>query len=158
EEPYDKLILATGSRPFVPPLEGVDKRGVFVFRTFEDCTLIAERAGRAQRAVVLGGGLLGLEAARGLLSHGLEVTVVEMAPHLMVQQLDADAAAILRKQMEKLGVGVLVGKQTRRLLGGADLEGVEFADGSSVPADLVVVSCGVRPNVELAKNAGLPVN
>src|SRR5262249_48911978 len=115
EEPYDKLILATGSRPFVPPLEGVDKRGVFVFRTFEDCTLIAERAGRAQRAVVLGGGLLGLEAARGLLSHGLEVTVVEMAPHLMVQQLDADAAAILRKQMEKLGVGVLVGKQTRRL-------------------------------------------
>ena len=85
EEPYDHLVLATGSRPFVPPMEGSRQRGVFVFRTLEDCSAIAAYARDCRRAVVIGGGLLGLEAARGLLSHGLEVTVVEVAPHLMVQ-------------------------------------------------------------------------
>jgi nitrite reductase (NADH) large subunit len=158
EVPYDKLILATGSRPFVPPLEGRDKSGVFVFRTLEDCAGIAERAGRAKRAVVLGGGLLGLEAARGLLSHGVAVTVVEVAPHLMVQQLDPAAGSLLRRQMEALGVGVLLEKQTTRILGNGSVEAVEFADGSALEADLVVVSCGIRPNVDLAQSAGLSVN
>ncbi|MBI3465575.1 MAG: NAD(P)/FAD-dependent oxidoreductase, partial [Planctomycetes bacterium] len=88
EEPYHKLIIATGSRPFVPPMEGREKNGVFVFRTIDDCASIAEWAGKSKRAVVIGGGLLGLEAARGLLSHEVEVTVVEVAPQLMVQQLD----------------------------------------------------------------------
>src|SRR5207237_1630927 len=85
EEPYDILVLATGSRPLVPPLEGTRQRGVFVFRTLEDCGAISAYAQECDRAVVIGGGLLGLEAARGLLSHGLEVTVVEVAPHLMIQ-------------------------------------------------------------------------
>src|SRR5262249_46032858 len=88
EEPYDLLVLATGSRPFVPPMEGTRQQGVFVFRTLDDCAAISTYAQDCDRSVVIGGGLLGLEAARGLLAHGLEVTVVEVAPHLMVQQLD----------------------------------------------------------------------
>src|SRR5207249_263586 len=103
-EPYDMLILATGSRPFVPPMAGVQQRGVFVFRTLDDCGSIAGYAQECDRAVVLGGGLLGLEAARGLLSHGLEVTVVELAPQLMVQQLDPASAALLKTKLEALGL------------------------------------------------------
>jgi len=105
-EPYDILVLATGSRPFVPPMEGTGKEGVFVFRTLEDCDAIGGYARQCRRAVVIGGGLLGLEAARGLLSHGVEVTVVEVAPQLMIQQLDATAAEALQRKMEKLGVRI----------------------------------------------------
>src|SRR6516162_89174 len=107
-EPYDLLVLATGSRPFVPPLEGSRQRGVFVFRTLEDCAAITAYAQDCDRAVVIGGGLLGLEAARGLLNHGLEVTVVEVAPHLMIQQLDPSGGDLLRRKLEALGVRVLL--------------------------------------------------
>jgi nitrite reductase (NADH) large subunit len=158
EEPYDKVIIATGSRPFVPPLTGADKPGVHVFRTIEDCAAIAEQAGSAKRAVVLGGGLLGLEAARGLLSHGVKVTVVEVAAHLMPQQLDAAAAAVLRQAMEKLGVDVLLARKVTGLLGGDHVTAVQFEDGSTLDTDLVVISCGIRPNAEIAKAAGLAVN
>jgi nitrite reductase (NADH) large subunit len=158
EEPYDWLIVATGSRPFVPPLEGSDKTGVFVFRTIEDCLAIAAKARQAKRAVVLGGGLLGLEAARGLLSYGVEVTVVEVAPHLMVQQLDPAGAAILRQKIEGLGIQVLLEKQAVRVQGNGHVEGIEFKDGTTIPADLLVISCGIRPNAEIARMAGLNVN
>lgn len=157
EQPYDALILATGSRPFVPPLDGLERRGVFVFRTLADCEAIAERAGQAKKAVVLGGGLLGLEAARGLLGHGVEVTVVEAAAYLMPQQLDPAAAAVLRQTMEGMGVRVLLEKQAARVLGNGVVEGIQFRDGAAVDADLVVVSCGIRPHVELAREAGLAV-
>jgi nitrite reductase (NADH) large subunit len=156
-EPYHKLIIATGSRPFVPPLEGRDKSGVFVFRTLDDCWQIAEAARRAKRAVVIGGGLLGLEAARGLLSYGVEVTVVEVAPHLMVQQLDPAAGAILQRKMESLGVRVLVAQQAAQILGEETVAGISFKDGTSIEADMVVVSCGIRPNAEIAKDSGLAV-
>ncbi len=156
-EPYHKLIIATGSRPFVPPLEGRDKSGVFVFRTLDDCWQIAEAARRAKRAVVIGGGLLGLEAARGLLSYGVEVTVVEVAPHLMVQQLDPAAGAILQRKMESLGVRVLVGQHAAQILGKETVAGISFKDGTSIEADMVVVSCGIRPNAEIAKDSGLAV-
>jgi NAD(P)H-nitrite reductase large subunit len=157
EEPYDCLVLATGSRPFVPPLEGTGQRGVFVFRTLDDCQAIAYHARECRRAVVLGGGLLGLEAARGLLSHGLEVTVAEMAAHLMVQQLDAPAANLLKRKLEALGLRVLLGTSATSLLGDGRVTGLRLKDGSTLDADLVVISCGIRPNAEVARAAGLAV-
>lgn len=157
-EPYDYLVLATGSRPFVPPMEGANQRGVFVFRTLEDCTEIAGYAQECERAVVLGGGLLGLEAARGLLAHGLHVTVIEVAPHLMTQQLDPVGGALLRQKMEAMGVTVKTGSAVKQLVGeDGTVTGVQFADGSTLAAEMVVISCGIRPNSELAKDAGLNV-
>ncbi len=156
-EPYDLLVLATGSRPFVPPLEGTRQEGVFVFRTLEDCEAIAAYAQECDRAIVLGGGLLGLEAARGLLSHGLEVTVVEVAPQLMAQQLDATGGALLRHKLEALGVRFLLQTSATHVLGEGRVTGVRFQDGTALATDLVVISCGIRPNVEVAKEAGLAV-
>ncbi|HEV3116725.1 MAG TPA: FAD-dependent oxidoreductase, partial [Gemmataceae bacterium] len=155
DEPYDVLVLATGSRPFVPPLPGTQQQGVFVFRTLDDCAAIGAYAQKCARAVVLGGGLLGLEAARGLLSHGLEVTVVEVAPHLMVQQLDARGGALLKRKLEVLGLRIFLEKATSRLLGDGQVTGLEFKDGSTLETDMVVISCGIRPNVEVAQAAGL---
>ena len=157
-EPYHKLILATGSRPFVPPIPGRDKRGVFVFRTLDDCWQIADAARQAKRAVVIGGGLLGLEAARGLVSYGVEVTVVEVAPYLMSQQLDADAAAILKQKMESLGVRVLVERQVTADSRREYRRRNRLADGSTIDAEMVIVSCGIRPNAEIAKDSGLAVD
>jgi NAD(P)H-nitrite reductase large subunit len=157
-EPYDILVLATGSRPFVPPMEGADKHGVFVFRTLEDCDAIATFARQCQRAVVIGGGLLGLEAARGLLSHGVEVTVVEVAPQLMIQQLDATAAGLLQRKMETMGVRVRLATATTQLLGDGRVTGLRFQDGTTLDTDMVVISCGIRPNVVEAKAAGLDVD
>jgi NAD(P)H-nitrite reductase large subunit len=157
EEPYDVLVLATGSRPFVPPMEGTNQRGVFVFRTLEDCERIAAYAQECERAVVIGGGLLGLEAARGLLSHGLDVTVVEVAPHLMIQQLDPTGGALLKSKLEAMGVRVLLEAATTHLLGDGCVTGLRFKDGSTLDTDMVVISCGIRPNVEVAKSAGIAV-
>jgi nitrite reductase (NADH) large subunit len=157
EEPYDYLVLATGSRPFVPPLDNGKLNGVFVFRTLEDCQAIGGYASNCDRAVVLGGGLLGLEAARGLLSHGVEVTVVEVAPHLMAQQLDPAGAAVLKAKMEAMGVEVRLGKVVTGLVGDGAVAGVRFKDGSTLDTDMVVISCGIRPNVEEAREAGLTV-
>jgi nitrite reductase (NADH) large subunit len=157
EEPYDRLILATGSRPFVPPLEGAEKDGVFVFRTLDDCRAIAGWATRDGPAVVLGGGLLGLEAARGLLTHGVEVTVVEVARHLMVQQLDADGGALLRQRMEAMGVAVRLEKTASAILGNGRVTGLRFQDGETLTAGMVVISCGIRANTEVAQAAGLAV-
>jgi nitrite reductase (NADH) large subunit len=157
EEPYDILVLATGSRPFVPPMEGTHQQGVFVFRTLEDCDAIAAYARTCQRAVVIGGGLLGLEAARGLLSHDVEVTVVEVASHLMIQQLDPTGGALLKRKMEAMGVRVMLETTTTHLLGNGKVTGLRFKDDSTLDTDMVVISCGIRPNIEEAKAAGLQV-
>lgn len=158
-EPYDMLVLATGSRPFVPPVTGMDLKGVFVFRTLTDCASIGARAQESDRAVILGGGLLGLEAARGLLSHGLEVTVVEVAPHLMSQQLDATAGSLLKRKLEAMGIRVRTGSAVTELVGDSGhVAGVCLADGSLLDTDLVIVACGVRPNVDEARIAGLNVD
>jgi nitrite reductase (NADH) large subunit len=158
EEPYDVLVLATGSRPFVPPMEGTKQQGVFVFRTLDDCAAIGTYAQDCDRAVVIGGGLLGLEAARGLLSHGLEVTVVEVAPHLMVQQLDFAGGELLRRKLEAMGVQVLLKTVSTQILGeNGRVCGLQFQDGTTLETDMVVISCGIRPNVEEAKAAGLVV-
>jgi nitrite reductase (NADH) large subunit len=158
EESYDTLIIATGSRPFVPPMEGVDKTGVFVFRTLNDCQAIEAFARGCRRAAVMGGGLLGLEAARGLLSLELDVTVVEMLPWLMAQQLDAEGGALLQRTMEQMGVQTLLDKTVTRALGGDRVTGLEFQDGTTLDADMVVMSCGIRPNAELADRSGLAVD
>ncbi len=156
--PYDYLVLATGSKPFVPPVPGTTLHGVFVFRTLDDCRNIAAYAAGKKSAVVIGGGLLGLEAAKGLMTHGLEsVTVVEMAPWLMSVQLDEAGGKVLGETIAKLGVTALTGASTKELVGHTHVTGVRFADGAEVPADLVVVSAGIRPNVDLAKECGLAV-
>src|SRR6185369_2450129 len=113
---YDKLIIATGSRPFVPPMPGTDLDGVFVFRTLDDCAAIAQRARIARTAVVIGGGLLGLEAAKGLMNYGAAVHVVERAPHLMSVQLDAEGGAILGKTIQGLGITSHTNKMTKAIL------------------------------------------
>ncbi len=162
-EPYDKLIIATGSRPFIPPMEGTTmpdgslKPGVFVFRTLEDCRQIAEWAQGKQTAAVIGGGLLGLEAARGLQNFGLDVSVVHLAGHLMQQQLDADSGAMLRTSMEALGVKVLLKKNTTAILGADRVLGLRFADGGTLECDMVIISAGIKPNWEIAAGCGLTV-
>jgi nitrite reductase (NADH) large subunit len=162
-EPYDKLIIATGSRPFIPQMEGTTlpdgafKPGVFVFRTLEDCRGIAAYAKGKTSAAVIGGGLLGLEAARGLQNFGLEVTIVHLGGHLMPQQLDPSAGAILKGGMEQLGVKVLLKKNTTAILGMDRVLGLRFADGSSHECDMVVLSAGIKPNWEIAAGCGLTV-
>src|SRR5262245_30248758 len=131
EEEYDVLVFATGSRPFVPPIPGTTLHGVFVFRTLDDCRNIAEYARGCKTAVVIGGGLLGLEAAKGLMTHNLAVTVVEMAPWLMNVQLDEAGGQVLRQTIEKTGLTVRAGVSTTELVGDETnkLTGVTFADG-----------------------------
>src|SRR5579885_3463982 len=157
EHSYDKLVIATGSLPLVPDIENVNTPGVFVFRTIEDCRLIGAYARRCRRAVVIGGGLLGLEAARGLLNHGLEVTVVEVMPYPMAQQLDAESGAMLARRMEAMGLKFQFEKASQRVLGTSAVRGLAFKDGTELDTDMVVISCGIRPNVRLAVDAGLRV-
>ncbi len=157
ELPYDVLVLATGSAPFVPKVPGIDKTGVFVYRTIEDLDGIAARVGSARRAVVIGGGLLGLEAARAVHDAGLETHVVEVATRLMPRQLDGTASALLERSVRDLGVKVHVDKHLVRLLGEGEVTGIQFADGETIEADLVIVSAGIRPRDELARAAGIEV-
>lgn len=162
-ERYDKLIIATGSRPFVPPMEGIRtaegslKPGIFVFRTLDDCRRITDYAGRSGRAAVIGGGLLGLEAARGLQNFGLEVHVVHISNHLMGQQLDPQAGAILKSTVERMGMRVHLGKNTVGVSGENAVTGLVFKDGSTLDCDMVVISAGNQPNVELGRRCGLTV-
>jgi len=161
--PYDKLLIATGSRPFIPPMEGLttseggNKHGVFVFRTIDDCHKIAGYATKCQRAVVIGGGLLGLEAARGLLNYGVEVHVIHLAPWLMNNQLDAAGGKILTTIMEGMGVHVHLERATAAILGDDSATGLRFQDGTTLDCDMVVLSAGIRPNSELARDCGLTV-
>lgn len=155
--PFDKLILATGSSAFIPPIPGIDKKNVHVFRTFDDTRALLEKSRPGCRAVVIGGGLLGLEAARGLQVQGCEVTIVHLAPTLMERQLDPSGGAYLAKKIENLGVRLMLGKQTQMLLGNGRVEGLKLACGDEVEADLVVIAAGIRPSVELGRKAGLEV-
>ncbi|MGZ4665588.1 MAG: nitrite reductase large subunit NirB, partial [Frankiaceae bacterium] len=156
---YDSLVLATGSRPFIPPVPGHDAPGCFVYRTLDDVAAIRAAAAGRQTGIVVGGGLLGLEAAHALVSLGLVTTVVELAPRLMALQVDDGGGAQLRRHIERLGVQVRAGTATGRIITGPDgtVTGVELTDGTCVEADLVVFAAGVRPRDELARAAGLAV-
>ncbi len=154
-ESYDTLVIATGSRAFVPPVPGTTLHGVFVFRTIDDCNNMAAFAVGKKKAVVIGGGLLGLEAAKGLMNHNLEVTVVEKGEALMGVQLDVPGGTVLRETVEKLGIVVRSASVTKELLGDRDVTGVRFVDGSEVACDMVVIAAGIRPNKELGQEFGL---
>jgi nitrite reductase (NADH) large subunit len=153
---YDRLLLATGSDPFILPVPGADLEGVISFRDIADVDAMIRAASRHRHAVVIGGGLLGLEAANGLMKRGMDVTVVHLAPWLMERQLDEPAARLLQQSLEQRGMRFLLQKQTAELLRGAGrVAAVKFADGEVVPADLVVMAVGIRPSTALAESAGL---
>ena len=163
QEHYDVLLIATGSRSFMPPIPGLHladkslKPGAFGFRTIDDTNGMIAAAGPGKKAVVIGGGLLGLEAGRGLLTHGCDVTVVHLGNHLMEQQLDGQTGEMLRHAMEKMGVKVRTQTSTTKVLGEERVEGLEFKDGSSLECDVLVVAAGIRPNAEIGTRAGLTV-
>ena len=163
EARYDKLILAMGSRAFIPPMEGLRtaagelRPGVYGFRTLDDCNAIIGAAAGAKRAAVIGGGLLGLEAARGLVTHGVEVHVIHLADRLMNAQLDGAGAGLLKDAMLKMGVHVHLGKSTTAILGQDRVEGLAFKDGTTLACDMVVISAGITPNRELGVECGLLV-
>lgn len=155
---YDQLIVATGSVPFSLPIPGAEKKGVVTFRTIEDCQKIMEISKNNKKAVVIGGGVLGLEAAKGLLNLGMTVYVVHIGSYLMERQLDETAARMLQKELEGQGIKFLLEKETKEIVGGTVAKGVRFHDGTEVEADLVVMAAGVRPNVQLAKETGIETN
>ncbi len=156
--PYGKLVLATGSRPLKPPFPGGGLQGVATFRDTRDVEAMRAYAERGARIVVIGGGLLGLEAAYGLSKAGGVVTLLHLVDRLMERQLDAEGAALLASAMAERGIVVKLNSATRGFVGTGRVEGVELQDGAVIPADLVVIAIGVRPNIELAKAAGLNVN
>jgi nitrite reductase (NADH) large subunit len=161
---YDLAVLATGSQPLVPPLTGMlgedgeMRQGAFVYRTIGDCIRMREHARPGDSAVVVGGGLLGLEAAKVLSDSGLHVTVVQVSPVLMNAQLDAIGGEMLCRQIVHAGIFVRLGKTVESLYGDERIEGVILDDGTTLPADMVVLACGVRPRVDLARASELPVN
>jgi nitrite reductase (NADH) large subunit len=157
-ESYDRLVIATGSVPFIIPVPGNDLPGVLSYRDLDDVQAMLLAAQSRAKAVVIGGGLLGLEAAAGLKSRGMDVTVIHVAPTLMERQLDPAAGYLLKKAVEERGIKVLTSANTKAITGDGRVEGVELADGSIVPATLVVMAVGIRPNVGLARDAGLAVN
>jgi len=160
EAPYDRLLLATGSNPFILPVPGKDLDGVIAYRDIADTNAMIEAAARYKHAVVIGGGLLGLEAANGLMLRGMQVSVVHIAPWLMERQLDDVAGKLLQKSLEERGLKFLIGAQTQALIGDKDgrVMAVQFKDGTEVPADLVVMAAGIRPNTELAEKIGIHCN
>ncbi|MED3627645.1 NADPH-nitrite reductase [Bacillus subtilis] len=157
-QPYDELILATGSVPFILPIPGADKKGVTAFRDIKDTDTMLAASKQYKKAAVIGGGLLGLEAVRGLLNLGMDVSVIHLAPFLMERQLDATAGRLLQNELEKQGMTFLLEKQTEEIVGDDRVEGLRFKDGTSIEADLVVMAVGIRPNTTLGAESGIPVN
>ncbi|MPW21859.1 nitrite reductase large subunit [Paraburkholderia sp. CNPSo 3157] len=153
---YDKLVLATGSSPFVPPVEGRDRRDCFVYRTIEDLEAMQECGARSKTGTVVGGGLLGLECAKALRDMGLQTHVVEFAPRLMAVQVDEGGGRVLRAKVEQLGVTVHTQKNTTSIVDGAEgTHRMQFADGSHLDTDMIVFSAGIRPRDEIARACGL---
>ena len=152
---FDRLLLATGSCCFIPPIPGVNLPGVFVLRTLQDASAMRAQASRSRRAVVVGGGLLGLETARALSALHLEVTVVEIAPHLLPRQLDREGAQFLQTRLEGLGMTILAGARTAIVTGETAAGGIRLEDGREVPGELILFSAGIVPRIDLAREAGL---
>jgi len=157
--PYDRLLLTTGARSFVPPIQGADKEGVFTLRNIEDARAMRAYVGTGiKRAIAIGGGLLGLETARALRLLGLEVTVVEMFPYLLPRQLDAEGAKVLTALIQETGLAVVTGATTENILGDGRATGIRLKGGQEIAGDLILISAGVRSDVTLAREAGLTVN
>ena len=157
-EGYDFLVMATGSAAFVPPIEGIEKRGVFVYRTIEDLELMQKYAKTSRKGGVIGGGLLGLEAAKALLDLGIDdVHVIEFAPKLMPRQLDDAGSNMLKSKLENLGLTIHLSKNTKQICGNGKLTHLDFTDNTRLDLDMLVISAGIKPRDELAKLAGLAV-
>ena len=157
-EAYDYLIIATGSSAFVPPVPGVEKEGVFVYRTIEDLEMMTAYARKAKRGAVIGGGLLGLEAAKAMLDLGIKEThVIEFAPRLMPRQIDDAGSNILKAKLEDLGLKIHTSKNTSQILGDNCITGMQFSDDTTIDVDMLVISAGIKPRDELAKLCGLEV-
>lgn len=154
---YDTLILATGSVPFVPPIKGVEKKGVFVYRTIEDLeeTLAYAETIKGGKAAILGGGLLGLEAAKAVMDMGLEPHVVEFAPKLMPRQLDTRSSKVLQVKLESMGINIHLSKATNQILGNGKITGMEFGEDDILDVEMLVISAGIRPRDDLGKSSGL---
>ena len=157
EVPYDKLIIATGSAPFIIPVQGKDLPGVITYRDLDDTNAMIDAAQKGGKAVVIGGGLLGLEAAAGLAERGMEVTVLHLMGHLMERQLDEAAGYLLRRDLEKRGITIMTQASTAAILGEDRVEGVMLEDSTGLEADLVVMAVGIRPETRLATDAGIEV-
>ncbi|MGP0585798.1 nitrite reductase large subunit NirB [Paenibacillus timonensis] len=155
---YDKVLIATGSTSFILPIPGSDKEGVVGFRDIADCEQMLQAANTYKTAAVIGGGLLGLEAAKGLVQLGMDVTVVHLMEDLMERQLDHQAAGMLQAELERQGIKFKMGAQTTELLGDNRVRGLRFADGTELPAEFVVMAVGIKPNVAVAKASGMEVN
>ncbi len=155
--PYDKLLIATGSVPIIIPVPGYTLAGVLSYRDLDDVRAMLLAAQSRGKAVVIGGGLLGLEAAAGLRERGMDVTVLHLMPTLMERQLDAEAGLLLQRAVEARGIKVITGANTKALLGEKKVEAVELEDGTRLPADLVIMAVGIKPNAGLARAAGLDV-
>jgi len=154
---YDALLLATGARAARPPIPGIERTGVFVLRTLDDADALLAHLGEHRRVAVLGGGLLGLEIARAIRSREAEVDVIEVFDRLLPRQLDAEAAAILKAQFERSGIGVRLGETTQEILGDGAVRGLRFGSGGTLGADAVIVAAGMAPETGLARAAGLKV-
>jgi nitrite reductase (NADH) large subunit len=155
---FDRLLLATGSLPFVPPIKGADKNGVRTWRTLEDTLELEKAALTCQDVVVIGGGLLGLEAARGLKSFCGKITVLEFFPRLLPKQLDAEGAQLLQDFVESLDIQVMVDARTQEILGENSVEGVRLQDGQVIPCQTILFAAGVRSNAKIAEEAGIFVD
>ena len=152
---YDKLILATGADPFIPSTKGADQEGVFAIRSLEGVNKLQEYLKTIDKAVVIGGGILGLEAAWEIRKAGKEVTVIERSPNLMNKQLDERGSLLLRESAEKSGIRIITGLDVKEIMGDGTVSGVRLADGSEVAVDLVVLSIGVKQNIQLAQKVGM---
>jgi nitrite reductase (NADH) large subunit len=158
EVSYDYLVLATGSSAFVPPIPGVEKQGVFIYRTIEDLEAMRDYARKATKGAVIGGGLLGLEAAKAMIDLGITDTqVIEFAPRLMPRQIDDKGSKILKSKLESLGLTINTSKNTSAILGDAHITGMKFSDETTIPVDMLVISAGIKPRDELARACGLAV-
>ncbi len=154
---YDRLLLANGAHPFVPPIKGVEKTGVFTLRSIKDALAVKEYTKKRKEAIIIGGGLLGLEFAASLRKVGQQVEVVEIFPRLLPRQLDQDGAMILKDRIETRGIKIVLGVKTEEILGKETVSGILLDNGKELSGGLVLISAGVRPNTDLAAEAGIKV-
>ena len=155
---YDKLLLANGAHCFVPPIKGAEKKGTFTLRTIRDAIEIKEYTTKTKKAIIIGGGLLGLEFASALQKLGQHVTLIELFPRLLPRQLDNDGATILKTHITSRGINIVLGTKTAEILGEKTVSGIMFDYGKTIQGDLVLISAGVRSNIELALNSGIKTN
>ncbi len=156
--PYDLLLMATGGCAFLPPLKGSDKKGVFTLRTMKDAIEIKEFSSEVRQAILIGGGLVGLETGGALLRRGLKVAVIEHNPRILPRQMDPEGATFLQEKMERMGFTFFLNGITEEIFGKEKVEGVRLKDGRTIEGEMVIISAGVRPNVQLARAMGLEIN